>query len=152
MVVCACRPLARGWQARSKRAPTSSCTRSPHISVRASCEHDGRSRSHEAFETLFSGLADRAYQRRLRPGTQVPAHPASPDGEWQPAHIKSFHAPCVSGWTADRPSIRDRRSLLRPVCNLSRNVERAVARAIVVQIGITIVAGTNQIQILFGDS
>ena len=98
-------------------------------------------------ETLLAGLADWTDQRRLRPCAQVTTDPASPDRKREPGHRHLFHLLRVRSWPADRTPVRNRCCSLLATTDLGRDIQRAVAGAVFVEIGVSVVTRTDEVDI-----
>jgi len=104
-------------------------------------------RLHEALETLLPGLADWTDQRRLRPCAQVSTDLASPDRKREPGHMHLFHVLRGRSWPADRTPVRNGCSGLLPTTDLGRDIQCAVAGTVFVEIGVSVVTRTDEVDI-----
>jgi hypothetical protein len=114
----------------------------------------------KTFKAIPVGFADGTLEGWLRTGTQVTANLATPDGDtpsgetnqlflvflcWRPFDCAQDR-PCLSS-----PSLWHRLELLLAPGDLLRDVQGAIASPVLVQVGVTVVAGADDVQVFLSD-
>jgi hypothetical protein len=102
---------------------------------------------HETLETLLASLADRTDQRRLGPCAQIPADLAAPDWKGEPGYTHLFHFLRLCSWPADRTPVRDGCGSLLATIDLGRDVQCTIADTVLVEIGVSVVTWTDEVDI-----
>jgi len=109
----------------------------------------GRKVLHEPLEALFFGLADRAGSGRFLPGAEIAAHLAPPDRVRQSlTHRCGVFLLRFASLLRRQATFGNRRDGPFPIVNRIGHIERAVAGPVGLQIGVPVIAGTDDIQIV----
>ena len=119
---------------------------SPFRDKAALDDNDGL-RLHEALKTLFACLADRTDQRRLRPCAQISTNLAAPDRKREPGYMYLLHLLRGCSRPADWTPVRNGCGGLLATTDLGRDIQGTVAGAIFVEVSVSVVTRTDEVNI-----
>jgi hypothetical protein len=108
--------------------------------------------SGKTFKAIPVGLADGALEGRLGAGTQVTANLAAPNRDTTPGKTDQLFPVLLGRWLLlGASALWHRLHLFFASSNLLRDIKSAIAGTVLIQIGVAVVTGTDNVQVFFPD-